>query len=194
VDNYLIELDQKKWKPLTRTQQKLKTAILELYAKEGLEKINVRELCSRACVARTSFYNYYDNTTQLMEELEDRLLSDMRRNAAPVTHEEFATEESISLLQGYLDFIRQNEDIFRIFLVTRPNYRFIQKWERSTIEHLDRRLKNSNTAIHNRELALQLSASSTVTAFTYGLQHPEKVDDKSLRNLVVRYFRFLESL
>ena len=37
MDNYLIELDQKKWKPLTRTQQKLKTAILELYAKEGLE-------------------------------------------------------------------------------------------------------------------------------------------------------------
>ena len=47
----------------------LKDAFLELVKQKSFYDINVKELCDRAGINRSTFYRHYDNTADILEEI-----------------------------------------------------------------------------------------------------------------------------
>lgn len=56
---------------IIKTRKALKETFLDMRREMPLEKIRVRELCKRALVNKSTFYNHYEDIYQLSEEMEN---------------------------------------------------------------------------------------------------------------------------
>ena len=52
------------------TKKMLKSALMELLKDKPIEKINIRELCSKAEINHTTFYKHYGSQYDLLDEIE----------------------------------------------------------------------------------------------------------------------------
>lgn len=55
------------------TKRIMKDAFLELLQEKPLSKINVKELCAKADVNRSTFYDHYENIDYLIREVEEEM-------------------------------------------------------------------------------------------------------------------------
>ena len=55
---------------MEKTEKAIKNAFIELRSKKPLEKITVKELCSLACINKSTFYSHYEDIYALSEVLE----------------------------------------------------------------------------------------------------------------------------
>ena len=59
---------------IVKTRKVLKETFLDMRKEMPLEKIRVRELCKRALVNKSTFYNHYEDIYQLSEEMENEAI------------------------------------------------------------------------------------------------------------------------
>ena len=59
---------------------------MELRSKKPLEKISVRELCTLACINKSTFYSHYEDIYQLSDALETETILSMLQGIS-LTHE-----------------------------------------------------------------------------------------------------------
>ena len=62
-----------------QTRANLRQAFWELYAEKPVEKISVREITDRAGYNRATFYLYYHDVYELLEEIEGTVLGNIER-------------------------------------------------------------------------------------------------------------------
>jgi len=119
-------------KRIYKTRRNLKETLVVLMAERPFDKINISMLCDRACTSRVTFYTYYDDKYDLLEDV----FEDMNRSAV----EHFQTLQTHSdpndfslCLQNLLDAIFASEkEIFHSpeYLLSNPDmllfyYRFL---------------------------------------------------------------------
>lgn len=97
------------------TKQLIKEAFLELLEQMPLEKLTVTHICRAADVNRSTFYAHYEDTGQLLREIEDDLLAQLPAAEGPP----LGSERFLDALEAFFDYVRQRERLFRIFLVHR---------------------------------------------------------------------------
>lgn len=73
------------------TKKLLKDSLVNMLEKESIHKISIRELCEQAGINRSTFYKYYGNQYELLEDMENELL------------EHIWGEDKTSLAQRVLD-------------------------------------------------------------------------------------------
>ena len=56
---------------VVKTRKVIKQTFLEMRAEMPLEKIHIRELCKRALINKSTFYNHYEDVYALSEEMEN---------------------------------------------------------------------------------------------------------------------------
>ena len=104
------------------TKKMIKDAMLELLEKQPLEKITVTDICENADVNRSTFYAYYEDTTQLLTEIENDVLCQLP--ASPDANVKEDQEQFLAALEGFFDYVVENERLFRILIVQRDNSSF----------------------------------------------------------------------
>ncbi|MCD8077523.1 MAG: TetR/AcrR family transcriptional regulator [Lachnospiraceae bacterium] len=60
---------------ILRTKKAIKTAFAELLARKSPNEITVTELAKAADINRKTFYNYYSDIYQVMDEIEDEIVT-----------------------------------------------------------------------------------------------------------------------
>jgi AcrR family transcriptional regulator len=58
----------------TQTKQNLMEAFWQLYCKEGIEKVSVKEITAKAGYNRSTFYEYFTDVYDVLEQIENSLL------------------------------------------------------------------------------------------------------------------------
>lgn len=112
------------------TKTMMKSALLELLENKPLEKITVTDVCGLADVNRSTFYAYYGDVGMLLTEIEDDVLGQL-----PVPPDaDLSGEGFIDLLEGFFDYVRNNERLFRILLVRRDSGSFNRKLVNTVME------------------------------------------------------------
>lgn len=61
-----------------KTREKIMTCFLDMIPEKSWDKISVKELCVRANITRGTFYQYFDDIYNLMEQIEAPLLEDLK--------------------------------------------------------------------------------------------------------------------
>ncbi len=64
-----------------QTKNALKNSFLELYAKNGISGVTVSAITKNARYNRCTFYNYYTDVPEMLTEIENTLLSDIKDKA-----------------------------------------------------------------------------------------------------------------
>lgn len=114
-------------------------ALLKLLEeKGGIEKISVRELCAEAELNRSTFYAHYSEPRDVLEETEEEILSETANDIRKIGAEK--TGGGKGYLKSFLQYIKDNDRIFNVLLVTgaAPGFknRFMQIALQNLFEHL----------------------------------------------------------
>ena len=124
----------------TRLSKRMfRSALLELLEeKGGIEKISVRELCQRAELNRSTFYAHYTEPREVLAEAENELLGETAAHIQKIGAQMAGGGKEF--LASFLRYIRENDKIFRVLLVTAADpafkSRFIQLSFLQIFEHL----------------------------------------------------------
>lgn len=84
MSNYPTDLNRKENLRLSNeesnriTRECLQTALVYLLGEKSLEDITITELVKRSGVSRTAFYRNYNTKEDILQEISDRIFSDLR--------------------------------------------------------------------------------------------------------------------
>ncbi len=124
----------------TRLSKKLfQNAVLELLEeKGGIEKISVRELCLRAELNRSTFYAHYAEPREVLADAEEEILASTAEYIRKIGAEPQGGGKEF--IASFLRYIRENDQTFRVLLVTAADpafkNRFVQLSFLQLFEHL----------------------------------------------------------
>lgn len=96
-------------------------ALIALLGTKNFLDINVKELCLVANINRSTFYAYYDNVFELLEDSKDRVMKNFINSFNGHSYDEIRKEnQSIELLSEeylipYLKFIKENKEIYEVY-------------------------------------------------------------------------------
>ena len=100
---------------IQKTRRDLRGAIIELIKQKPIEKISVKEICDTALITRMTFYKYYEDKYQLLDdtfiEVKDQILASVPTQE--VTSIEDATKYTCELIIAVINFIQKNFDIIQ---------------------------------------------------------------------------------
>lgn len=60
---------------IEKTKRAIRNAFIELRSKKPLEKITVKELCSLACINKSTFYSHYEDIYDLSDAMEQETVA-----------------------------------------------------------------------------------------------------------------------
>ena len=185
---YVRELKKEEGTP---AQVQIRNSLLKLLEEKPLEKVSVKELCERSYVARSTFYAYYENLDEVLKEMEDCLIYDLARQNDEIMDPSYKEPEETSFYRKTLDYVMGNRKTFYLFLVKRPDYRFIEKWKDAVKYHLWERLPAEKKE-KNAQLILEMVSSMVISAYTYALKNSCEIDPAQLDNIVSQTLKMID--
>ena len=113
---------KKEYRCTLKTKKMIRTAFVELVGeKKNMETITVGELAERVDIAKSTFYNHYDDVYTVAEEFENELIAKLSAVLDEIELERSSEYESY--FRKVIEFLKVNEDIYRK-AITSPDVRF----------------------------------------------------------------------
>lgn len=102
----------------------LKNALIRLLANKSIDKITVYELCAEAQINRTTFYKYYGNPRQLLDDIiqdialdfEQALLADLSERSGTHKALEYLAADRVKI-RTVLESVEEQELLNKIFAI-----------------------------------------------------------------------------
>lgn len=176
---------------ISDTQKTIQNEFLKLYRKKDYDRISVKELCVAVPVARTTFYSYYQNIDELLEEIENQQTQNLIFLNMGFMDRNEADDNNMEIFIGTLDYIMQRKELYEALLVKQPDYRFIQKWKGAIKYHFWNRYFREKPNI-SYELTLEVIASAVISAYTYWLTHPQNVNVSQFNQMVIDMLKAID--
>lgn len=113
---------KKEYRSVARTKKRIREAFIQLLGeKKNMEAITVSELAERADIAKSTFYNHYDDIYAVIEEFDNELINKLSAVFAEMEQDRSAKYEDY--LRKITAFVKSNEDLYRKALLS-PDVRF----------------------------------------------------------------------
>ncbi|AGF55888.1 AcrR family transcriptional regulator [Clostridium saccharoperbutylacetonicum] len=108
------------------TQLALQDALMELMEQKPIFKITIKELCERADINRTTFYAHYTDQNDLLHKIEHDVLLSFRKFIDSL-HSQMDKSSIVHIIQGFLQYIADNDKHIQILLSERGDINFQKK-------------------------------------------------------------------
>lgn len=175
------------------TKQAIRAAFITLYRRKPFDKMSVKELCIQTPVARTTFYEYYENLGTLKAEIEDERIGGILEIAKATAGSSFAEMDLKVFFSQTLDYIKSHWEENYAFLVAQPNLAYIAKWKDAIKYHFRLRFPEKD-AVPNHGLILEVIASAVIGAYIYWMEHPDEIDTEKLADISVQMLGAVEQI
>ena len=98
------------------TKMLIRRALTDLLRKKPIQSISVKELCESAGINRSTFYTHYTDIYDLMQQMEEEMLTDFKNVLDPLlsanTHDRTLTQVTTQIFQC----LKENADICTVTL------------------------------------------------------------------------------
>lgn len=104
------------------TAIKMYNALFELLEVKNFTSINVKELCEKANINRSTFYGHYDSMSDLLDDAKQYVVNDFfnsfKQNLFVDLDQEGDIEKNTinNYIVPYLTFIKKNKLVFKVFM------------------------------------------------------------------------------
>ena len=161
----------------------IKTQFMREYNKKDFMLIHVKSLCAATPVARTTFYSYFDNTDDLLREIEDDIMADLEAVTVSISDGSLPDMDFALFMDAVEAYIKERWSDIYAFLVVQPNPRFVRKWKDSIKLHFRKRYPEKQRS-RNYDAIAEIIASSVISAYTYWMEHPDSVSTEEIKPLI----------
>ena len=104
------------------TKKIIKDTFLELLGEKDIKKITVSEICTKADINRATFYRYYLDVYDLLDNIEKEFVTELKSAYSPQSDE----EKTIShFSKALLEVFIQNKELGKILFNTNNNVYFL---------------------------------------------------------------------
>ncbi len=103
------------------SKKMLKEALIHLLQKKTIEKITIYELCDAAQINRTTFYKYYGNQYDLLDEIENEFFADLEKYLLMEDQVEY---DSIIRI---LEYLESEQEKCKVLINSVPDQVFSEK-------------------------------------------------------------------
>lgn len=114
-------MEKKENRRTAMTKRMLKEAFIEMLKETDIYHISIRELCQKADVNRTTFYKYYGNQFDLLDDMEKDLLCAVEKMIAE------DEEKGGSTVEKLLAFFEKDLEFIRLLINSNVDTEFPQK-------------------------------------------------------------------
>ena len=102
-----------------RTRSAIREALTEMLALKPVGKITVQELIDKANICRTTFYAHYEDIYDLLFEVENDILSEIREGLEGLDQAPIRVEEQYPAIEAVVEVYARHENLIR--LLNGPN-------------------------------------------------------------------------
>lgn len=146
----------------TETIDAVKKAFILLFAKTGIEKITVKEICESAGVSRALFYRYFDDKYAVLESIENTLLEQGLKY-----NREMIGDDPNPLFDQLLKYLYENRLYFKPLIGPNGDSQFVFRWKKYIQEDIKRKLQHDKVNIDQLDMKASFIASGIIGLFTY---------------------------
>lgn len=114
------------------TKLLFKNSLIQLLHKKTIYQITVSELCAEAELNRSTFYKYYGNVHDILEELEEETLTKGTQCIQEI--ESVGIDNGTEPLRRLLCYVKENKDIYQLLLNNDMNGDFPTKMLKGMID------------------------------------------------------------
>ena len=153
-----------KVKNLNHSSQKTKALIRSTFAElikenKELNKVTVSSLVKKADINRSTFYNHYDSIYEVAEEFESEIIQVLFENNKKLE----SKEDIFAYLDNVINYLKENEKIYRLLLSSKEPLLFLEKLNRSILDKL------YTSLVNNINLEKSKALKFNITFFTDGV-------------------------
>lgn len=174
----------------TGVQLALQTSLLQLLATHSLASLTVRQLCQQAAVARSSFYAYYENISDLLTEIEDDFVTRLADLDQKIMDPQRQTVDDFKYLSALIDFASQEQNLIQALLIKNYDYQLVNKWKEAIKHHLWERITPLQDTIQTR-LVFEMFASGVISAFIFSIQHQDQLTKNDVYEIAAKALKML---
>lgn len=175
----------------TDAQQALGQALVELLLQKPFAKISVKALTQTAHVARSTFYAYYQNTDELLADVENKLVLALIDKDDKIRDRNRQSAADFSYFSAVLDYVNDHEMAFAALLKPEDSdQRFIQKWKTGMKYNLWARIRPEMTT-HNKFI-LELVSAMMIASIRFYLSEHVLPDQDEIYTTVAKTLKLFD--
>jgi len=105
------------------TKALLRDALVELMQTQHISGISIKALCGLADVNRSTFYNHYTDQYDLLSQIEQEVLANMKRHLNKQDYQD-NLPVSAQVLTNILEYVKENADLFKALISENCDFAF----------------------------------------------------------------------
>lgn len=117
-----------------RTKKLLLHSLTTLMREKKMNKITVTELTELADVNRSTFYLYYQDIHDMIDQIETEMFEEFNAQLKKLYLAEPKKENTLSFFIFVFEFVRENSEICKILLGQDGDYTFLNKFKEAIME------------------------------------------------------------
>lgn len=172
------------------TKKQIQDALISLYLESrDMEQISVSALSKRAGVARTTFYAYYDDAYDVMQDVQDSLIEGLEKIDRRSDRISIGTDEHSFSTFGAVDtlrFLADNRDAFVALLCDGGEPTFVHKVKTHIKNHLMEMFKKTNADIDEPDIVAEFVGSAMLSANCYWLKERPDLSPEEASSVILR--------
>ena len=127
--------EQKIDRRIRRTKKLLLQGLTKLMSEKKINKITVTELTDLVDVNRGTFYLYYKDIFDMLEQIETELFNNFNEAFDKFAKDTVTYDNMLSFFIFVFEFVQDNAEICKILLGPDGDYSFIEKFKKSINQH-----------------------------------------------------------
>lgn len=179
--------NNKKPQKTLATQQSLKDAFIKLYQEYPLEKITVKEITSKAGFTRSTFYLYYEDVYNLLEEIENELLEAVDRISTGFTTHvlaKYRIGDPYPFLSEFFCFFRSKREYYLAMLGPYGDPLFLHKWRTRIKVRFIGLLDYNRIDYKDSDFVAELIANALLSSIRYWLSERNDISPEEFSILM----------
>ncbi|MDK2967557.1 TetR/AcrR family transcriptional regulator [Lacrimispora sp.] len=162
-----------------QTKQNLADAFWQIYCKKRIEKITVKDITEKAGYNRSTFYEYYTDVYDVLEQIESSVLPDIEK------HKKIAHIKSIHFpIRHLVEVFNKNKQYLIVLLGKNGDPAFRDKMKNTYKDLVRPILQSTETDDYTLEYGLEYAMSAIIGMITYCFTTEEHPDIERMAELL----------
>ena len=122
----MAEKERKPDRRVVKTKRAIRNAFAKLLCEKDIDKITIKDIADTADINRKTFYNYYSGVYQIIDEIENEVVENLKSSISDIDAEDYL-KDPYKIFDKITEAISQDMEFYENLLKMNTNLSLFQK-------------------------------------------------------------------